>query len=135
MELHRSGNQTQYDEPDFGTASESLQTMVVSGQHDPNTVIHMSGEIDILTSSELRQCLREQLQATRPVVLDFRHVKFLGTTGLEVLSHWLDQADAVGIQVALVANSASVIRPLAIAGIEKRVVLSATKREAMTGLR
>lgn len=116
-------------EPRRPGTPEALHTAVVSRQDGPSTVVRISGEIDILSCSDLERCLTDQL-AARSVVLNFRGVTFLGTSGLQVLLTWLDKAEAAGVPVALVVNSADVMRPLSIAGIETRVVLCTTEQEA-----
>jgi anti-sigma B factor antagonist len=48
-------------------------------------VVHLSGEVDVVSARELRACFSELLAANLDVVVDLADVSFLDSTGINVL--------------------------------------------------
>ncbi|MFD9706150.1 STAS domain-containing protein [Lentzea sp. NPDC059081] len=95
-----------YGEVPFRTTSESKGDTVL---------VHVAGELDHATASELAGCLKAAVRAVvppAPVVVDLSGVRFLGAAGIGLL---LDQQDAclrLGSALVVVANTSAVLRPL-----------------------
>lgn len=82
-------------------------------------VIDVGGEVDMLTSPQLRAAVLEQLETSgvELVVLVMDGVTFLGTSGLAVLIEVREAAHAAGVELRLACTARRVLRPLTIAGL------------------
>ena len=83
-------------------------------------VIQVSGEVDMLTSPQLRTTvldLFEPESGVDLVVLDLDGVTFLGTSGLAVLIEVREAAHTAGVELRLACTARRVLRPLMIAGL------------------
>ncbi len=83
-------------------------------------VIEVGGEVDMLTSPQLRTAVVEQFDAeagVELVVLALDGVSFLGTSGLAVLIEVREAAHAAGVGLRLACTARRVLRPLTIAGL------------------
>src|SRR5690349_3035762 len=83
-------------------------------------VIEVGGEVDMLTSPQLRAIVLEQFEpepGTDLVVLGMDGVTFLGTSGLAVLIEVREAAHAAGVELRLACTARRVLRPLTIAGL------------------
>lgn len=83
-------------------------------------VITVGGEVDMLTSPQLRATVLGQFGGSAGaelVVLGLDGVTFLGTSGLAVLIELREQAHAAGVELRLVCTARRVLRPLTIAGL------------------
>jgi len=93
---------------------------VIVQQPDPAVmVIHVAGEVDMLTELPLRDHF-SKLLATRPqrLIIDLSRVSFLGATGLSVLLSARDIAAQQGTTLQLSGtNRRAVARPLEITGL------------------
>jgi len=85
-----------------------------------HAVIQVGGEVDMLTSPQLRSAVLDQFEpdsGVELVVLDLDGVTFLGTSGLAVLIEVREAAHAAGIELRLACTARRVLRPLTIAGL------------------
>jgi anti-sigma B factor antagonist len=83
-------------------------------------VIEVGGEVDMLTSPQLRSAVLDQFASgagVELVVLDLDGVTFLGTSGLAVLIEVREAAHAAGVELRLACTARRVLRPLTIAGL------------------
>ena len=83
-------------------------------------VVEVGGEVDMLTSPQLRAAVMEQFApsaGTELVVLALDGVTFLGTSGLAVLIEVREAAHAAGVELRLACTARRVLRPLTIAGL------------------
>jgi anti-sigma B factor antagonist len=83
-------------------------------------VIQVAGEVDMLTSPQLRSAVLDQFEpeaAVELVVLDLDGVTFLGTSGLAVLIEVREAAHTAGVELRLACTARRVLRPLTIAGL------------------
>jgi anti-sigma B factor antagonist len=82
-------------------------------------VIEVGGEVDMLTSPQLRAAVLAQLETegAQLVVLVLDAVTFLGTSGLAVLIEVREAAHTAGVALRLVCTARRVLRPLTIAGL------------------
>ncbi|MCA2224980.1 STAS domain-containing protein [Nonomuraea aurantiaca] len=85
------------------------------------TLVHLSGDIDIFSTAQLRQRLLKTLNySTDPLVLDLSRVTFCGVGGLGVLIGVQGRARARGITLALTGVPPRVARLLHITGLDRR---------------
>lgn len=83
-------------------------------------VIEVGGEVDMLTSPQLRSAVIDQFgpkAGVELVVLALDGVSFLGTSGLAVLIEVREAAHAAGVELRLACTARRVLRPLTIAGL------------------
>ena len=83
-------------------------------------VIQVSGEVDMLTSPQLRSLVLDQFEpgaGVELVVLELEGVTFLGTSGLAVLIEVREAAHTAGVELRLACTARRVLRPLTIAGL------------------
>src|SRR5919112_3331983 len=97
-------------------------------------VIEVGGEVDMLTSPQLRAVVLEQFEpsaGTELVVLGMDGVTFLGTSGLAVLIEVREAAHAAGVELRLSCTARPVVRPLTIAGLIPLFDIHPTLDEAL----
>ncbi len=95
-------------------------TLTTTSPAPGQVVISVGGEVDMLTSPQLRATVLEQFGGSAGaelVVLVLDGVTFLGTSGLAVLIEVREQAHAAGVELRLVCTARRVLRPLTIAGL------------------
>jgi|SRR5688500_5699283 anti-sigma B factor antagonist len=83
-------------------------------------VVTVGGEVDMLTSPQLRLAVLDQFEPAAEmelVVLDMDAVTFLGTSGLAVLIEVREAAHTAGVELRLACTARRVLRPLTIAGL------------------
>ena len=111
------------------------QITLTSRRPAPNQiVIEVGGEVDMLTSPQLRLAILDQLvdgSDVELVVLALDDVVFLGTSGLAVLIEVRDAAHRAGIELRLACTARRVLRPLAIAGLVPLFDIHPTIEEAL----
>jgi anti-sigma B factor antagonist len=82
-------------------------------------VLTVRGEVDMLTSTQLRDRLLPHLHDTVPqVIVDLTDVDFFTAAGLTVLVNARQAAVAAGITLCLVASTRPVLLPLTITGLD-----------------
>jgi anti-sigma B factor antagonist len=97
--------------------NQQIQVMV---EHiaDNLVVLHVTGEIDLLTANVLSDRLREHLApANRVLALDLTGVTFLGSAGLAEIVSASRKADEGAGRMLLVADNRAVLRPLEVTGL------------------
>ncbi|WP_214401993.1 STAS domain-containing protein [Pseudonocardia lacus] len=94
-------------------------TLATSTPSPGKVVLEVGGEVDMLTSPQLRAAVLEQFETegVGTVVLDLDGVTFLGTSGLAVLIEVREAAQTSGVDLRLVCTARRVLRPLTIAGL------------------
>ncbi|MGI5270378.1 STAS domain-containing protein [Nonomuraea sp. CA-218870] len=84
-----------------------------------STLVHLSGDIDILTAARLQQQLLNALcYSTGRLVLDLSQVTFFGADGLSVLISVQSRARARGVTLVLTGVPPRVSRLLRITGLD-----------------
>ena len=120
--------------PARGDADDQITlTVRRNGSH---TVIEVGGEVDMLTSPQLRATVLEQLAETvgvELVVLDLDAVTFLGTSGLAVLIEVREAAHMAGVELRLACTARRVLRPLTIAGLVSLFDIHDSQEAALAG--
>ncbi|MGI5128515.1 STAS domain-containing protein [Pseudonocardia sp. CA-107938] len=92
-------------------------TLTTRAEDDGVRIVSIGGEVDMLTSPQLRTLLLDELQSAALLVVDMEGITFLGTSGLAVLVELRDAARAADVPLRLVCTTRRVLRPLTIAGL------------------
>jgi len=101
-----------------GAHSDDQIAITTSRPARGQVVVEVEGEVDMLTSPQLRRVVLDQLAGDAElVVLGLDAVTFLGTSGLAVLIELREAAHAAGVELRLACTQRRVLRPLAIAGL------------------
>jgi anti-sigma B factor antagonist len=103
-----------------GADADDQITLSTSRPAPGQVVIVVGGEVDMLTSPQLRAAVLDQFAEGADVdlvVLDLDGVTFLGTSGLAVLIEVREAAHAAGVELRLACTARRVLRPLTIAGL------------------
>jgi anti-sigma B factor antagonist len=101
----------------------------------PRSLIVVGGEVDMLTSPQLRATVLDQLgeaAGVQLVVLDLNAVTFLGTSGLAVLIEVREAAHMAGVELRLACTARRVLRPLTIAGLVSLFDIRDSQEAALT---
>lgn len=124
-DLRRPGGQGEPGQSELGQygrfAADAVAEQVVDLSVERNgdaVVVHVRGEVDLLTTPMLSKLLTEQF-ATEPamLVLDLRDVAFLGSSGLAALVTARDEAGNRNVTLRLVGTDHAVLRPLVATGL------------------
>jgi anti-sigma B factor antagonist len=101
---------------------------------DRETVVTVSGELDLTSSAALEEAL-EQLGGSEPpsVILDLTDVDFMDSAGLAVVVRAHQRAESAGTPFALVSASAQVRRLLSVTGMDERMTVAQTPQELLGG--
>ena len=76
------------------------------------------GELDIATTPELEQVLREATaDGVTEIVLDLRELTFMDSTGLRALAQANWRAEECGVTLAIIRGSPQIERVLEISGL------------------
>lgn len=103
-----------------GPDADDQITLVTTTPSPGQLVIEVGGEVDMLTSPQLRTAVLDQLEpgtGVELIVLDLDGVTFLGTSGLAVLIEVREAAHTAGVELRLACTARRVLRPLTIAGL------------------
>lgn len=86
-------------------------------------VITIHGDLDIVTSPQLDECLTAAQGAHHRIILDLAHVDFLDTSALAVIvGHW-KKAEAAGGSLALAGARYRYTKTLWITGLADKLTL------------
>lgn len=110
------------------------QIVLVVRRSGSHVVIEVGGEVDMLTSPQLRAAVLDQLNDTSGVelvVLDLDAVTFLGTSGLAALIEVREAAHMSGVGLRLACTARRVLRPLTIAGLVSLFDIHDTQEAAL----
>jgi anti-sigma B factor antagonist len=96
-------------------------------------VVSAPAEIDITNAGDLREAMRSCLDAGHTtLVVDMSETTFCDSAGVDQLVQANRQAVAAGGEVRLVIGAASVMRLLAIVGVDRVVPIFTNLDEAVT---
>ena len=90
------------------------------------TVLSVTGEIEAMTVPRLVTALEAALheEPPAPVVLDLSRVRFLASSGLSALQEVTVESERRGDPLRIVVDTARpVVRPIQIAGLQRRLAL------------
>lgn len=125
------------DPPSTGRGGD-VDDQITLGERSPapgQVVIEVGGEVDMLTSPQLRSAVIERFgteAGVELVVLALDGVSFLGTSGLAVLIEMREAAHAAGVELRLACTARRVLRPLTIAGLVPLFDIHDTVEHALT---
>jgi anti-sigma B factor antagonist len=107
-----------HDTPVQPSESDDQITVATRDAGEGRVVVEVGGEVDMLTSPQLRTAVLAALaDGPRAVVLALDSVTFLGTSGLAVLIEVREAAQQAGVDLRLACTGRRVLRPLSIAGL------------------
>jgi anti-sigma B factor antagonist len=97
-------------------------------------VITVSGDLDIVTSPQLDECLTQAEADHSTIILDFGEVSFLDTSALAVIvGHW-KKAEAKGGTLALANTRYRYTKTLWITGLADKLALYETVEQGLAAL-
>jgi anti-sigma B factor antagonist len=103
-----------------------------SEQRDGNFVVTVAGDLDIVTSPALDECLTKAQGQGNRVVLDLSGVDFMDTSALAVIvGHW-KRLEAAGGSLALAGARYRYTKTLWITGLADRLSLYDSVEAALT---
>ena len=98
-------------------------------------VVALSGELDIYTAPQFKECMLEILDAgVDRLVVDLSDVTFIDSTALGVLIGGVRRVHTAGGAMALVVTSRAVERVLSITGLDRVFTIHATRAAAFESL-
>ena len=104
-------------------------------QHDQATVIRLTGDFTVDAVEPFKRIVQEQLSRSRDFILDFGHVEFIDSRGLETLLWLQDQAAEQLGQVCLIGASENVCTVLRVTRLESRFQVHEELRGALRSMR
>lgn len=106
-----------------------------SEQRGSSVVVTVAGDLDIVTSPALDDCLTQARAAASRVVLDLSAVDFMDTSALAVIvGHW-KKLEAVGGALALAGARYRYTKTLWITGLADRLSLYDNVEDALSAAR
>jgi anti-sigma B factor antagonist len=104
-------------------------SMALSGT-GTQSVLHIRGEVDLHSASQLQDRLRQVIaSARRSVVVDMTDLTFLDSTGLGVLVAARNEAAVAGTALGLVCTSDRMLKLFRITGLDAVFEIYATVPE------
>ncbi|OXM44837.1 STAS domain-containing protein [Amycolatopsis alba] len=95
----------------------SLDTSVTTSAGD--TVVTVSGEIDLAVSAGLRRTLEEELRfSPAALIADLSAVSFCDSSGFTALVQICSQAEEAGVPFILVTRERALLRPMSLLGLD-----------------
>ena len=105
-----------------------------SEQRGESVVISIAGDLDIVTSPALDDCLNQTAAAGNRVILDLSAVEFMDTSALAVIvGHW-KKLEAAGGELALAGARYRYTKTLWITGLADKLTLYDTVDEGLAAL-
>ena len=98
------------------------------------SVLHVEGELDLLTAPALKQHVVQLMGRSRAIVVDCSALQYLDMAGIHVLEDSHQQADQAGQQLLLVGSTPLVHKILAITQLNQRVPLFDTMAHALKAI-
>jgi len=90
-------------------------------RQDSTVVVSPAGEIDLATVDLVRDAVDANWEPPLALVLDFRGLAFIDTSGLRYVLELNDRAAREGFELRLVRGPAAVQRVFEVAGVEPRL--------------
>lgn len=98
-------------------------------------IVALSGEVDIYTAPQFKECMLELLDAgVDRLVVDLSGVTFIDSTALGVLIGGVRRVHSADGAMALVVSSRAVERVLSITGLDRVFTIHATRAAALESL-
>jgi anti-anti-sigma factor len=113
------------------TASGNVPITVRVGHRDSTVVLHVTGELDMISAPSLSESITAALRERPPVlIMDLTAVRFIGSAGLSVLIGAYDKA-GTQTRVKIVATSPATLRPLEVTGLLTEISIHPTVESAL----
>jgi len=74
-------------------------------EHLHYKVLHLTGEVDLSNSSEVRKCLLDILNAGQSVIVDFSELDYIDSSGMATLVEGLNVANKNNLQLMITATN------------------------------
>lgn len=100
-------------------------------QHSGNTIVDVTGDIDMGTSPGLRKTLLESLKATPRLVVNFRKVRYIDSSGIASLVEVLMKARNSKKQLVLFGLNKTVQEVLQLTRLTTIFEIRETEEEAL----
>ncbi|MFD1051259.1 STAS domain-containing protein [Kibdelosporangium lantanae] len=98
------------------------------------TIVHVTGEIDLSTTDTFADAMTHALDGVNAVVVvDLRHVTFMGSTGLSALTRANDEASRSRRHLRIVDGAAAAHRAIEISGLDQVLAVFGTVDDALAG--
>ena len=81
-------------------------------EHLQYCVLTLSGEVDLSNSSMIRQCLKDELNKDKSIIIDFTDLKYIDSSGMATLVEGLNQANAKGLKFFIAAANGAPLQVL-----------------------
>lgn len=126
----RAGLPTYADDRTAEAAEAAIEITVDNTASPSRVILHIAGEVDMLTVPLLRQAALEQLEAhITELVFDLGGVSFIGSLGLGALVELSQTAKDAGISLRLISDNRQVLRPLSVTGLDQVLPVSPSLAE------
>lgn len=100
---------------------------ITSTDRGKDTVVAVTGELDVFTAPQLESALQDLVNGGRPdIVVDLSGVEFLDSTGLGVMVKALKWAREAGGGLRVVATQERITKVFTITGLDEVMQLSAS---------
>jgi anti-anti-sigma factor len=117
------------------TASGNAPIAVRMSRRGSVVVLHVTGELDMLSSPSLAESITSALRERPPaLIVDLSGVRFLGSAGLSVLIGAYDQA-GTQTRIRVVASNPVTLRPLEVTGLLTEISIHPTVESAISSAR
>jgi anti-anti-sigma factor len=114
-------------------AEVGLATVAVERPADDIAVVHVDGEVDMVTAPALESQVVTLLgEKPRVLVIDLSGVRFFSSAGLAVLALAHREADE-STQLRVVANDPAVLRPMELTGLTEDLLILPDLKAAIDG--
>jgi anti-sigma B factor antagonist len=109
--------------------------LTIEVRHDQDyMIVTATGEIDISTVSQMRECLFGLAASGRPLVVDLDQVSFIDSTGLAALVGTAKRATACGGRLYAVCSQPKIRHLFGLTGLDCWIPLASTLGEALEAL-
>ena len=98
------------------------------------SVLHVEGEVDLLTAPALKQHVVQLIGQGRLIIVDCSALRYIDMTGIHVLEDCHKRADQAGEQLCVVGSAPLVHHILAVTQLNQRVPLFATMAQALKAI-
>lgn len=110
---------------------ETGEFSVTRHDRDGVTVVEATGEVDLASSDELGNALREAVGGSERVVLDLSGCPFLDSSGLRALIAARNGAETSGGSFAVVIADPNVLRVIEVASLDRVLEIHPTVAAAL----
>lgn len=118
--------------PEGDTQPPAPGLSVRAKRHESAVVLHVAGEVDLVTASQLADSINDAM-AERPAVLvvDLTDVDFLASAGMAVLMGCHKLANDTSFRI--VAAGSTTYRPMELTGMTEEISIYPTLDQALAG--